>query len=88
MNIAFSVREQHKPRSGFSFLPCADGIILHGGYCKQYAKGKRPVGVTLDDTWLLKITLPSAADPSPASKPVSAPQKLHRKRLTSNLKLN
>ncbi|KAF8815218.1 hypothetical protein BYT27DRAFT_7080582, partial [Phlegmacium glaucopus] len=42
------------PRSGFSFLPCADGIILHGGYCKEYAKRKRPVGVMLDDTWLLK----------------------------------
>ncbi|KAF8799197.1 hypothetical protein BYT27DRAFT_7236407 [Phlegmacium glaucopus] len=28
------------PCSGFSFLPCANGIILHGGYCKEYAKGK------------------------------------------------
>ncbi|KAF9049842.1 hypothetical protein BJ165DRAFT_1341529 [Panaeolus papilionaceus] len=42
------------PRSGFSFLPCVDGIILHGGYCKEYAKGKRPIGVMLEDTWLLK----------------------------------
>ena len=25
-----------------------------GGYCKEYAKGKRPVGVILDDTWFLK----------------------------------
>ncbi|KJA23207.1 hypothetical protein HYPSUDRAFT_137935 [Hypholoma sublateritium FD-334 SS-4] len=49
------------PRSGFSFLPCADGIVLHGGYCKEYMKGKRPVGVMLDDTWLLKITLPTDA---------------------------
>ncbi|KAF8799592.1 hypothetical protein BYT27DRAFT_7227801 [Phlegmacium glaucopus] len=63
------------PRSGFSFLPCADGIILHGGYCKEYAKWKRPVGVMLDDTWLLKITLPSTADPNPPSKPISAPPK-------------
>ncbi|KAF8797328.1 hypothetical protein BYT27DRAFT_7204791, partial [Phlegmacium glaucopus] len=46
-----------------------------GGYCKEYAKEKRPVGVMLDDTWLLKITFPSTADPSPASKPVSAPPK-------------
>ncbi|KAF5347577.1 hypothetical protein D9756_010671 [Leucocoprinus leucothites] len=42
-------------RSGFSFLPCAEGVILHGGYCKEYAKGKRPVGVMLEDTWLLKF---------------------------------
>ncbi|KAJ3560414.1 hypothetical protein NP233_g10854 [Leucocoprinus birnbaumii] len=46
-------------RSGFSFLPCPDGVILHGGYCKEYAKGKRPVGVMLEDTWLLKITMPT-----------------------------
>lgn len=25
-----------------------------GGYCKEYSKGKRPVGVMLDDTWFLK----------------------------------
>ncbi|KAI9458053.1 galactose oxidase [Boletus coccyginus] len=42
------------PRSGFSFLPTPDGIVLHGGYCKEYTKGKRPVGVILDDTWFLK----------------------------------
>ncbi|KAF8805520.1 hypothetical protein BYT27DRAFT_7192636, partial [Phlegmacium glaucopus] len=63
------------PHSGFSFLPCAEDIILHGGYCKEYAKGKRPVGVMLHDTWLLIITLPSTSDPSPTSKPVSAPPK-------------
>ncbi|KAF8836041.1 galactose oxidase [Paxillus ammoniavirescens] len=51
------------PRSGFSFLPTSDGIVLHGGYCKEYSKGKRPVGVMLDDTWFLKITL----DPSLAN---------------------
>ncbi|KAF8555628.1 galactose oxidase [Imleria badia] len=45
------------PRSGFSFLSTPDGIVLHGGYCKEYAKGKRPIGVILDDTWFLKITL-------------------------------
>jgi len=26
-----------------------------GGYCKEYIKGKRPVGVMLEDTWLLKF---------------------------------
>jgi hypothetical protein len=25
-----------------------------GGYCKEYIKGKRPIGVMLDDTWFLK----------------------------------
>ncbi|KAH7925051.1 galactose oxidase [Leucogyrophana mollusca] len=46
------------PRSGFSFLPTADGILLHGsGYCKEYAKGKRPMGVMLDDTWFLRMSL-------------------------------
>lgn len=35
-------------------MPCAEGVVLHGGYCKEYAKGKRPVGVMLEDTWLLR----------------------------------
>ncbi|EIM88870.1 galactose oxidase [Stereum hirsutum FP-91666 SS1] len=55
------------PRSGFSFLPTPDGVVLHGGYCKEYVKGKRPVGVMLDDTWFLKLTLetpPESAGPS------------------------
>ncbi|EIW54679.1 galactose oxidase [Trametes versicolor FP-101664 SS1] len=47
------------PRSGFSFLPTPDGILLHGGYCKEYVKGQRPVGVMLDDTWFLRMTLSS-----------------------------
>ncbi|KAF9779795.1 galactose oxidase [Thelephora terrestris] len=50
------------PRSGFSFLPTPEGIILHGGYCKEYIKGKRPVGVMLDDTWFLKMSLNPEAD--------------------------
>ncbi|GAA5949051.1 hypothetical protein JCM21900_003188 [Sporobolomyces salmonicolor] len=41
-------------RSGFSFLPAADGIVLHGGYTKTY-EGKRVTGVALNDTWALKI---------------------------------
>ncbi|KAI6100109.1 galactose oxidase, partial [Pisolithus thermaeus] len=53
------------PRSGFSFLPNSEGIVLYGGYCKEYVKGKRPVGVILDDTWLLRITLdPTTAIPT------------------------
>lgn len=42
------------PRSGFSFLPTPEGVVLHGGYCKEYKKGQRPVGVMLEDTWILK----------------------------------
>ncbi|BGP56211.1 hypothetical protein JCM8202_002102 [Rhodotorula sphaerocarpa] len=41
-------------RSGFSFLPSADGLVLHGGYTKNY-EGKRVTGVQLNDTWLLKV---------------------------------
>ncbi|KAL5492663.1 KEL3_2 [Sanghuangporus weigelae] len=44
------------PRSGFSFLPTTEGIVLYGGYCKEYAKGKRPVGIMLDDAWFLRIS--------------------------------
>ena len=41
-------------RSGFSFLPCPEGVILHGGYCKEY-QGKQVIGVALNDTWLLRM---------------------------------
>ncbi|KAF8814972.1 hypothetical protein BYT27DRAFT_6932497 [Phlegmacium glaucopus] len=64
------------PRSGFSFLPVPTASFYT---VDEYAKGKRPVGVMLDDTWLLKITLPSTADPSPASKPVNALPKVTSK---------
>jgi hypothetical protein len=63
----------NSPRSGFSFLSTPDGIILYGkndisllynptyqsvgGYCKEYAKGKRPIGIMLEDTWLLRSVL-------------------------------
>ena len=43
------------PRSGFSFIPCPEGAILHGGYRKEYIKGIRSKGVPLDDTWLLRM---------------------------------
>ncbi|KAF9510287.1 hypothetical protein BS47DRAFT_1409249 [Hydnum rufescens UP504] len=45
------------PRSGFSFIPSGDGIVLHGGYCKEYVKGKRVQGVALEDTWFLKMSM-------------------------------
>ncbi|CAE6532416.1 unnamed protein product [Rhizoctonia solani] len=41
-------------RSGFSFLPATEGATLHGGYVKEYAKGKRVEGKALEDTWLLQ----------------------------------
>ncbi|KAI9062066.1 galactose oxidase [Trametes sanguinea] len=52
------------PRSGFSFLSTPEGILLHGGYCKEYVKGSRPVGVMLDDTWFLRMTLNTEAPPT------------------------
>lgn len=42
-------------RSGFSFLPTPDGIVLYGGYCKKYVKGQRTQGLALDDAWLLQM---------------------------------
>ncbi|KAH9914485.1 galactose oxidase [Amylocystis lapponica] len=59
------------PRSGFSFLPTAEGILLHGGYCKEYAKGHRPVGVMLDDTWFLRMTLNVAAEGKALADPLT-----------------
>jgi hypothetical protein len=41
-------------RSGFSLVPCAEGVVLHGGYCKIYSQ-KRAKGMPLDDTWLLRL---------------------------------
>ncbi|KAI5118743.1 hypothetical protein M0805_008143 [Coniferiporia weirii] len=60
---------QPSPRSGFSFLSTPDGIVLHGGYCKEYAKGKRPVGIMLDDTWFLRLTLNTANTPASGAPP-------------------
>ncbi|KAI0338075.1 galactose oxidase, partial [Trametopsis cervina] len=50
------------PRSGFSFLAAPDGILLHGGYCKEYTKGQRPLGVMLEDTWFLRMTMPNTEE--------------------------
>lgn len=44
----------HSARSGFSFLPTPDGLVLHGGYTKTY-ENRRTTGVALNDTWQLKI---------------------------------
>ncbi|KAH9932992.1 uncharacterized protein B0H18DRAFT_673596 [Fomitopsis serialis] len=59
------------PRSGFSFLPAPDGILLHGGYCKEYPKGSRPIGIMLDDTWFLRITMNEVKDGKPPAEPLT-----------------
>ena len=48
------MRHVCRARSGFSFVSCAEGAILHGGFCKEY-EGKRVKGRALDDTWLLRL---------------------------------
>ncbi|TNY22711.1 hypothetical protein DMC30DRAFT_123277 [Rhodotorula diobovata] len=61
--IEISAAERKPPaRSGFSFLPTPDGLVLHGGYCKTY-ENKRVTGVALNDTWQLKVP-PIAEDGS------------------------
>ncbi|KAJ3551695.1 hypothetical protein NM688_g4559 [Phlebia brevispora] len=61
--IEFKENERKpSPRSGFSFLPTTDGILLHGGYCKEYVKGSRPVGVMLEDTWFLRMSMPEGSE--------------------------
>ncbi|GAA5846086.1 hypothetical protein JCM9279_004781 [Rhodotorula babjevae] len=53
--VEFSEVDRKPPaRSGFSFLPTADGLVLHGGYTKTY-ENRRTTGVALNDTWQLKI---------------------------------
>ncbi|TFK70659.1 hypothetical protein BDN72DRAFT_958623 [Pluteus cervinus] len=65
--IEFRETDTEPARSGVSFLPTPEGIVLHGGYCKKFVKGKRPVGVMLEDTWFLHITLNTP--PEDTSKP-------------------
>jgi hypothetical protein len=43
-----------RARSGFSFISCPEGVLLHGGYTKIY-EGKRVTGMALSDTWFLRI---------------------------------
>ncbi|GAA5842487.1 hypothetical protein JCM11251_007329 [Rhodosporidiobolus azoricus] len=63
VQIEFAVTERKPPaRSGFSFLPTADGLVLYGGYTKNY-EGKRVTGVALNDCWLLRVP-PAAEDGS------------------------
>ena len=47
-------QQSPQARSGFSFMAMPDGVVLHGGYCKDYTKGKKVQGTALDDTWFLK----------------------------------
>lgn len=57
-------------RSGFSFLSTSDGIVLHGGYCKEYVKGKRPIGIMLEDTWFLRMSLEMPAQSKSTADPL------------------
>ncbi|KAK0465820.1 galactose oxidase [Armillaria novae-zelandiae] len=57
-------------RSGFSFLSTPDGIVLHGGYCKEYVKGKRPIGIMLEDTWFLRMSLEMPAEGKSTADPL------------------
>ncbi|KAF5390119.1 hypothetical protein D9757_003805 [Collybiopsis confluens] len=71
--IEFKPNESRpSPRSGFSFLSTSEGILLHGGYCKEYAKGKPPVGIMLEDTWMLKMSLPDTSSQGSETSNVSA----------------
>ena len=42
-------------RSGHSFIPCADGAVLYGGYTKVKAKKGLQKGKVLNDCWVLKM---------------------------------
>ncbi|KAH8824574.1 galactose oxidase [Flagelloscypha sp. PMI_526] len=65
-------------RSGFSFLSTPDGIVLHGGYCKEYQKGKRDIGIMLEDTWFLNLSLSSGSEQpaTPTSAKLQTPKVL------------
>ncbi|KAJ9100983.1 hypothetical protein QFC19_005379 [Naganishia cerealis] len=42
-------------RSGFSMIPSTEGVVIHGGYRKEYLKGSKSIGMALEDTWLLHM---------------------------------
>lgn len=42
-------------RSGHSFIPCADGAVLYGGYTKVKAGKGLQKGKVLSDCWILKM---------------------------------
>ncbi|KAG7194852.1 uncharacterized protein KQ657_003954 [Scheffersomyces spartinae] len=42
-------------RSGHSLVPCADGAVIYGGYCKVKAKKGLQKGKVLNDCWLIKM---------------------------------
>jgi hypothetical protein len=53
----------YPPQMALCFTACAPFhhrvstfsiFVRTGGYCKEYAKGKRPIGVMLEDTWFLR----------------------------------
>lgn len=42
-------------RSGHSLIPCAEGAIIYGGYCKVKARKGQQKGKVLTDTWMLRM---------------------------------
>ncbi|CAH6720174.1 kelch repeat-containing protein 3 [[Candida] jaroonii] len=42
-------------RSGHSLIPCADGAIIYGGYCKVKARKGLQKGKVLTDIWTVKM---------------------------------
>lgn len=45
------------PRSGFQFLVNGEQIFLYGGFCRVYAKGKKPISNVYTDIWTLKMNV-------------------------------
>lgn len=42
-------------RSGHSMIPCGDGVVIYGGYCKVKARKGLQKGKVLTDIWTLKM---------------------------------
>lgn len=42
-------------RSGHSMIPCADGAVIYGGYCKVKARKGLQKGKVLTDIWTVKM---------------------------------
>ncbi|CCM00631.1 uncharacterized protein FIBRA_02668 [Fibroporia radiculosa] len=62
-----SLRFLISSRSRWNTLTC----MHEGGYCKEYHKGSRPIGVMLDDTWFLRITVNETKDGKAPAEPLT-----------------
>lgn len=45
-------------------IPCPEGVIVYGGYKKEYKGGKNFVGIALEDMWTLKYVVFSKSCPT------------------------